>query len=211
MSTAFAQPLEPLHTDRQTLARIEAQDSGNIRLLRVDDDELFSAIQTFVRLLGQKREAAVDDTIQALVDALGPVQMKNAETSVLMDNARLRREYLEQFETLSSEEVHALSGRRSRNTAETASRWVREGKVFAVRQGRTLRLPAFQFADGRPRPEIARILAALPEYQRQGWPAAFWFASGHGYLGCPPQEALADPARVDEVIEAARQTGGVAG
>ncbi|MBW7921884.1 MAG: hypothetical protein H3C51_07265 [Rubellimicrobium sp.] len=211
MNAARAHLLEPLRTDRQTLARIEAQDSGNIRLLRVDDDEMFAAIQTFVRLLGEKREAALDDTIRALVDALGPVQMKDIEASVLMDNARLRREYLEEVETLSSEEVHALSGRSSRNTAETASRWVREGKVFAVKAGRALRLPVFQFADGQPRPEIARILAALPEYQRHGWPAAFWFASGHGYLGCAPQDALADPARAGDVVEAARQTGGVRG
>lgn len=209
MSTAHT--LQPLRADRQTVARIEAQDQGDIRLLRVDDDELLAAIQTFTRLLDAKRDEALDETIQALVAALGPVRLRNVETSLLLDNARLRRQYLEEVETLSSEEVHLLSGRKSRNVAETASRWAREGKIFAVRLGRELRIPAFQFADGRPRPEIARVLAALPECQRAGWPAAFWFASGHGFLGCSPQEALADPSRIDDVIEAAAQTGRVAG
>lgn len=63
------------------------------------------------------------------------------------------------------------------NVAETASRWSRDGKIFAVKVGGEVRVPSFQFVDGRPRPEIARVLSALPEQQRSGWPAAFWFAS----------------------------------
>lgn len=139
--------------------------------------------------------------------ALGPLHLKDVETSVLMDNARLRRRYRESVETLSSEEVHAFSDHKSKNVAETASRWSRDGKIFVVKVGGEVRVPSIQFVDGRPRPEIARVLSALPEQQRSGWSAAFWFASGHGFLGCSPQEALDDPLRVDEVIEAAALTG----
>ena len=207
MLLSYSQSLHPLRADRRDLARLEKRQNGDVLLLRVDDDDLMTAIQAFVQMLDMKRGEAVDDTIHALVDALGPLHLKDVETSVLMDNARLRRRYLESVETLSSEEVHALSGRKSKNIAETASRWSRDGKIFAVKLGRELRVPSFQFVDGKPRPEIARVLSALPEHQRSGWPAAFWFASGNGFLGCSPQEALDDPSRLEEVVEAAARTG----
>lgn len=207
MLLSYSQSLHPLRADRRDLARLEERRNGDVQLLRVDDDDLMAAIQAFVQMLDKRRGEAVDDAIQTLVDALGPLHLKDAETFVLMDNARLRRGYLESVNTLSSEQVHALSGRKSKNVAETASRWSRDGKIFAVKFGREVRVPSFQFADGKPRPEIARVLSALPEHQRSGWPAAFWFASGNAFLGCSPQEALDDPSRVEEVVEAAERTG----
>lgn len=149
----------------------------------------------------------MNDAFQTRVDALGQRHLMGVEASVLMENVVLRRRYLMSVETLSNEEVHALTDSKNTDVAATASRWSRAGKIFTVKSCRAVRVPIFQLAGGRPRPEIARVLAALPECQRSGWPAAFWFASPHGFLGCSAMEALEDPARVDEVVAAVERTG----
>jgi len=207
------QSAKVIRTSKEAFSQIpQIEDKGgDMLLLPVESEELMVVIQTFLRALSARGDEAADETIKSLVEAFGPLQMKGIDSSMLAENAELRRKYFETVETLTSQEVHALSGRKSQNTAEAASRWTRDGKIFAVKHGREVRIPAFQFDGNQPRPEIAAILAALPEYQHTGWPAAFWFASGHGYLGCAPQEALEDQGRVDEIIEAAKRTGRVVG
>lgn len=50
----------------------------------------------------------------------------------------------------------------SANLSQTAYRWRREGRIFAVTHGGTDLYPAFQFGDdGQPRPIIAEVLAIL--------------------------------------------------
>ena len=124
------------------------------------------------------------------------------DTDLDMENARLQAEYLRDTRYLTSVQVRAASGLAPRNNSEPASRWKREGRLFAVhRAGRNL-YPAFQFEDGVPRPVIRKILAALPK-DMTGWQIAIWFASGNGWLnGDEPQRRLSDP---DSVIEAARR------
>ena len=111
-----------------------------------------------------------------------------------------------QFETyaqttcLTAAQVHAASGLNPGNRSEPASRWKREGRLFAVRRSGIDLYPAFQFEDGAPRPVIKKILAALPN-DMTGWQIAMWFASGNGWLGGDePQERLTDP---NAVIDAA--------
>lgn len=87
----------------------------------------------------------------------------------------------------------------------------RSGSLIVIDVDGVGHVPAFQIKDGRPRPEIARVLAALPEGMRSGWGAAFWFASGSQRLRCSPQEAIINPVRVDEVVDLARRSGTVVG
>jgi hypothetical protein len=210
MRLSYAQSVHPVRVSKKELSRIK-NESGDVHLLQIDDQSLLPAIQAFVELLDRKRTEHLDASIEALAEAFGRIHPKEVDPDLILENAELRRRYLETIPTLSSEQVHALSGKTNKNVAEAASRWTREGKIFAVKAGREVRVPAFQFLDGKPRPEIAQILKELPEYQRAGWQAAFWFASGHGYLGCAPQDALSDPSRTGEVIDAARRTGRVVG
>ena len=124
------------------------------------------------------------------------------DTDLDMENARLRAEYLQETRHLTAAQVRAASGFAPRNKSEPASRWKREGRLFAVRRaGRDL-YPAFQFEDGVPRPAIRKILAALPK-DMTDWQVALWFASGNGWLdGNEPQKSLSDR---NSVIAAARR------
>ena len=124
------------------------------------------------------------------------------ETALDIENARLRSHYLRETPLLTAAEVRAASGLEPRNRSEPASRWKREGKLFAVRRSGIDLYPAFQFADGAPRPAIKSILTALPN-DMTGWQIALWFASANGWLdGAAPQDRLSDP---DAVVEAARR------
>ncbi len=124
------------------------------------------------------------------------------ETALEIDNARLRSDYLRETPTLTAGEVRAVSGLNPRNKSEPASRWKREGRLFAVRRSGIDLYPTFQFGDGAPRPAIGQILAALPEGMT-GWQIALWFASANGWLdGAAPQDRLSEP---DSVIDAARR------
>ena len=126
----------------------------------------------------------------------------DVDAEVELENAQMRAEYLRDTKLLTAAKVRAQSGRNPRNKSEPASRWKREGKIFAVRKGGIDLYPAFQFEDGDPRPVIKQVLAALPD-GLSPWQVAFWFDSGNGWLnGAEPQECLDRP---DEVVEAAKQ------
>ena len=126
----------------------------------------------------------------------------DVEQALTLDNLAARREYLADTPTLTSEQIHGASGLSSRNPSEPASRWKKEGKIFAVRLGRRDLYPAFQFLDGKPHTVLRDVLAALPT-EMTAWQKAFWFASGNGWLdGDQPQRRLND---AEQVVEAARR------
>lgn len=122
-----------------------------------------------------------------------------------IDNALLRKQYLAQHATYIGREIKEASGLKTGHPSEPASRWKSQGKIFGVPAGSTDRYPAFQFADGRPRPEIAQVLAALPT-SMSPWQIAFWFASGNGWIenDAAPQGALHD---MDSVLAAVADLG----
>ena len=141
--------------------------------------------------MGKMPQVLLSDSPRAALDA-------DLDT----DNARLRAEYLQETRHLTSAQIRAASGLAPRNGSETASRWKREGRLFAVRRAGKDLYPAFQFVDGVPRPAIRKILAALPK-DMTDWQIALWFASGDGWLGGDePQKSLSEP---NNVIEAARR------
>ena len=125
----------------------------------------------------------------------------NLAADLEVDNAILRARYLDGHKTRTSREVRELSGLATRNPSEPASRWKRHRRIFGVPVGNQDRYPAFQFAEGRPRPEITRILAELPS-DMSPWQIAFWFASSNRWIedDKAPQDALHD---IDRVLAAA--------
>lgn len=132
----------------------------------------------------------------------------DVEEDLAFDNLAARREYLNDTQTLTAEQIHRMSGLVSRNRSEPASRWKKEGKTFAIRLGRRDLYPAFQFQEGKPRTMVRDVLAALPS-DMTDWQKAFWFASGNGWLdGDEPQHRLEDGGRV---VEAARRLAEPAG
>lgn len=155
-------------------------------------------------LAGEGR-AATDRGLADLVDALLRDEAHTApDLAVFVDNAKLRARYLADTPTLTAEQVHALAGSGSRNRSEPASRWKRRGRIFAIQHHGKNLFPAFQLADGRPRPIIADILTRLPG-DWSAWQTALWFASANGWLdGRAPSTCLARP---EAVLAAADHAG----
>ena len=140
------------------------------------------------------------DLAQILTRLLTPRQ--DVDTDLALDNFALRQQYLDETPMLTARQIQEVSGVRSANPSEPASRWKKEGKTFAVRIQKRDFYPAFQFQEGVPRPVIKGVLAALPPCMTS-WQKAFWFASGNGWLdGDEPQQRLDDG---EQVLEAARQ------
>ena len=160
------------------------------------------ALEMLPTLAAERGYRLSETNIEKILDViLSDAPRPRVENELEIDNARLRSRYIQETPLLTGAEVRAASGLKPRNKSEPASRWKREGKLFAVRRSGIDHYPAFQFADGSPRPVIKAILAALPK-DMTGWQIAMWFASGNGWLdGAEPQERLSDP---DAVVEAAR-------
>jgi hypothetical protein len=154
------------------------------------------------RIASKKRNLITEHNIETLIDMLLEGEDRaQIDEDLILDNAHLRASYLKSIPTLVGAKVRLLSGLKPKNMSEPASRWKREGRVFAVRHAAIDLFPAFQFHDGAPSPAIKKILKALPDHLTP-WQIAFWFASGNGWLdGKTPQECLGTP---DLVIEAAR-------
>ena len=159
------------------------------------------AVDMFPAIAAKRSAQLTEANIEKMLDVmLSDAPRAPVDTALDIDNARLRSEYLQETPLLTGAQVRAASGRKPHNQSEPASRWKREGKLFAVRRSGIDLYPAFQFVDGVPRPVIRKILAALPN-DMTGWQVAMWFASGNGWLdGAEPQERLSDP---DAVVHAA--------
>lgn len=184
-------------------------------VLRARDPELGRAVDQAIRLLdmqlaapGSGRHGQPLDRMLELLVAGEDAPRSAVEADILIDNLELRATYLRETAMLTSEDIHRGSGLRSRNVSEPASRWKREGRIFAVRQGRADLYPAFQFQDGAPHPAVRSVLAAFPA-KMTAWQKALWFASGNGWLdGDEPHRRLDDPERV---VRAARHLAEPAG
>lgn len=161
------------------------------------------ALEVLPSLAAERGSRLSEANIEKILDViLSDAPRPRVENELEIDNARLRSRYFQETPLLTGAEVRAASGLKPRNKSEPASRWKREGRLFAVRRSGVDHYPAFQFADGAPRPVIKEILSAIP-MNMTAWQIAMWFASGNGWLdGDEPQERLSD---ADAVLEAARR------
>lgn len=140
-----------------------------------------------------------ESNIAVLMDMMANNQAMPA-TTLEIRNARIRAEYLDRVQCYKAAEVREQSGLKPKNPSEPASRWKREGKIFALRKAGIDLYPSFQFRDGQPRPVIKRILTIL-EKDYSPWQIAFWFEGGNGWLdGAKPKNCL---EQFDEVVLAA--------
>ena len=183
----------------------ETQDEDTWIVLHSTDSELSNILDHLQRLFRISSQAAVRETIDQHLDrALGWLVTAGIgiEAKIAIDNLEWRSRYLNETPMLTAADIHAMSGMRSKNTSEPASRWKADGKTLGVRvQGRDF-YPDFQFEDGSPRPIMKRILEALPDHLT-AWQKVAWFASGNGWLdGAAPQDCLEEG---NSVVAAARQ------
>jgi poly(hydroxyalkanoate) granule associated protein phasin len=161
--------------------------------------------KVFHKLAEIVRNAAWTPQLQALLVPESAAPPSATETSQLQRNARARKAFLSEIETLTSREVAELAGSRATNQAALANRWKAEGRIFVVEVGGQTLFPAFQFSEdnGQPQSVIAQILTFLqPRFS--GWQTALWFTGRNGWLGAkrPVDTLKSDP---EAVVEAARR------
>ena len=186
-------------------ALVPGEASGIWTLVGTPDSELGDLFRRMIARLSpiaaMYRRELTENNIELMVRSiLADAPRPDVHAELEMDNARLRADYLRETPMLSGVQVRAASGRTPKNRSEPASRWKREGRIFAVRYGGRDLYPAFQFADGQPRPVVKKILGLLPPSVTP-WQIAMWFSSGNGWLdGAEPRERLDEPG---EVLEAA--------
>ena len=146
-------------------------------------------------------------TREEVLRALLPAQRLTLSPAVLQQvqrNAEAQAELADEFGLLSSSDVAEFAGSTAGNRAATANRWSSAHKVFTVEVDGTQRFPGFQFGEnGRPRPVIADVLAAVGD-RLSGWELALWFTGSSDWLGGErPVDVLDSDSEL--VVEAARR------
>ncbi|MFN3314162.1 MAG: hypothetical protein ACK46Q_11940 [Hyphomonas sp.] len=191
----------------KTLRKVEEETStdpqlpGNWLLLEVKMAEDRALILRIAKLALEAapdaRRAISEDWINRMTALLVQGERAPVDLDIDQDNARMRADYLKTVPAYTAAQVREFqTGDLPVNPSDPAARWKRESRIFAIPEGRLDLFPAFQFADGAPRPEIRAILKALPE-DMTDWQRAFWFASVNGWLdGRSPQDSLDNVAAV---------------
>ena len=128
-----------------------------------------------------REEARSEAVLEVLTRGLSDIP-DEARIVQLRRQAEARARFLQEFPTLTAQEIARASGSRARNESALASRWKALGRLFTIQVDHVERFPVFQLdEDFRPRPIIARVLERLGG--TSGWSVALWFVSGSGWLG----------------------------
>ena len=157
-----------------------------------------------VNVIDQRVDRA--DPFEALIEAMLPIVPTSGTASQAVRNAAARREFLAEHPTLTSADVARAAGSAAKNVAAMATRWRKEGRIFAVPWGGELRYPAFQFDDGgAPLPTVKAVLEVFQDVASD-WQVALWFATPSPYLPrhARPIQFLSDPDRLLAAAQAER-------
>jgi len=152
---------------------------------RAEDDPL-SATATALEAIASAVARALDqkESLSLLIDQLTPKAV-SSRPAVLQArrNAQARLALLEEFGFLTAAEVSELAGSTASNRSALATRWRKEGKIFAVPHHGGLYYPLFQFGeDGRPLPVVADVLSTFRRVGMDDWETALWFTGGNGWI-----------------------------
>jgi hypothetical protein len=208
-ASATARPDAPraLANDRERLleavrgALADRLGSSQVFILQDMDPAVASVISAVIEqlptLVASRRQALSERNIEALVDVfLGVDPLAAAMPAIERDNAAAQADFLKRWPVLTADAVAGQAEHGSANRSATASRWKKARRIFGIRAAGREVYPAFQFQEGRPRPVMGKVLAALPP-GFTGWQTAFWFTGPNGWLdGQAPVERLRDEAAV---------------
>lgn len=150
------------------------------------NEALLEKTKLFLELMRHRLNEVDEKQMRDLIEAAMPFLQSSQSPEALRQTKRnvdAREALLNEFGVLTSEEVHDLAGSRAGNKSAMATRWRKEGRIFAIdHRGRTY-FPAFQFDNaGRPLPAIAKVIEHLGA-DETGWQLALWFITNNGWLG----------------------------
>ncbi|MDO9425171.1 MAG: hypothetical protein Q7T40_13410 [Methylobacter sp.] len=154
-------------------------------------EEAIAVIQDLPALYQDKRKQSVETAI-GFLENKPEIYHHQGLAFHILENAKLRNEFMSNVGALTSQEVATLSQSQAKNKAAYAHRLKAENKVFAVEFQGEQRYPAFQFdmETGKPKLIIKDILA-LVKGEWSGWQLALWFITANGYLdGKTPLEMM---------------------
>jgi hypothetical protein len=199
LSEKETEALEARHPELAGIAA--AGDRGAITIAA--SDTVLSALEQLSHRLAWEAEQA-DRVLAALTADAGRGVLDEGRVLQLRRQAELQSAFLRSVELLTSAEVGRLGRSAARNASALASRWKKEGRLFAVPSGRADLYPAFQFdAHGQPRPVIAEVLRHFVEESE--WGRALWWTAPSGWLGGRRPLDVLD-AEPEAVLEAARRS-----
>ena len=161
-------------------------------------------LETLVRVSATLDESRLESAIGKLAEVLLPDELADARGALALDNLELRDRFILQVPQLTSADVGAHAGLKTKNPYATAARWKKSGDIFSVQHRGKEYFPAFQFLEGRPHPTVKKALAALPP-RLSPWQRAFWFVSTNGWLG---DKAPADMLDDQQAVVAAAEREG---
>ncbi|MCH7935934.1 MAG: hypothetical protein IH994_02430 [Proteobacteria bacterium] len=157
------------------------------------------------RLLLEKREKISEERIEKALELLMTEDsFAKVDRNIEFDNAELRADFFGRETCFNSTDIHEISHQGGKNKSMPASRWKKDGRIFAVSFHGQDFFPKFQFREGDPHPAMKKVLSALPK-EMTPWQTAFWFTSENGWLnGSRPCDAIDD---TDAVCRAAEMEG----
>ena len=166
-----------------------------------------SLVQELPAKLSKRASELSEKRIESLLDVLIDVDpFQPVEARIDARNAKLRREFVEDFPVMDSATVHRRAGLEGINTAQTVNAWRRRGRILGLPLQGKYAYPEFQFdADGRPLKLMKAVLDALPA-DLTPWQRAFWLVSPKEELdGIAPEKAIRDGN--DQVVDVAGSAG----
>ena len=181
----------------------EAQQE-DLLLVSADDPATLEKARSLIELMGERLGDLEQAEMEWLINAAMP-RLSEPPTPTVIDqarrNAEIRANFMQQYEMLDAEQVHALYGSTAKNHSALAARWRSDKKIFAVEHRGKLLYPTFQFdVQGHPKGIVAKVLAALGDAVG-GWQTAIWFVTPNNWLDEKKPVDLLDrePARVLDV------------
>lgn len=183
---------------RRVLARRHPEVGGTSTAFVVVADveigtDLRHAVERLAAAVGERHRLRIEELVDAIlprIEVPPPAALEQARRQAVV---RLR--LLRDVGAYTADEVAEVAGSQAANRSALASRWRREGRIFAVPYDNRELYLGLQFdAAGRPLPGVAAVLAVLA-----GWPPwdiALWFVSDNPWLERRrPADLVADQSR----------------
>ena len=167
-------------------------------------DEVTDVLGRLAPLVADKVRHRREANFDALVDALTQgLHFRDIDVRLARRHAAALAAIVENSEWLTAEQIGELGGFSRSNLAAPASRWKKEGKLFALALDGQERFPRYGLDEAfRPLPGLKPVLAELGEIKP--WRIAAWFESRNAWLDNrrPKERLAADP---QAVLHAARR------
>jgi hypothetical protein len=206
-------PAEPLKKvvspKKKTATRVVRSRSVDRTWSNPEGRAILDKVSSLIRERGAARAlAAIEQIIEAEANHDSSRKPASEQHDIYEAEAKrwkdLRTAFLREYRSVTAPELAELTGSKSKNPSSRAHEWLRAGKIFAVNDGAVVRYPLFQLdlTEGKPRPEIQKVLAYLRE-RLSDWQIAMWFTTPNTMAGNwrRPIELLG--SEVDQVVKAA--------